>query len=153
MNVMLALILGIASITGITGYQSLAFKDVHKVKIRGQACVKPDKDYSYKTCERIDVMADNIFYRIPVNFKTDLASIPKWYWSVISPAKSEFMRASIVHDYFYRCSSDFTRKQADELFYTLLRHDGASQYNSMKMYLAVRFFGEPNFQANPQRCH
>lgn len=80
---------------------------------------------------------------IPAGFQCDGASIPQFLWSTISPAiDPRTLRAAIVHDYLYRTTPpDWTRKEADELFYDFCREDGLSWLASQKAYWGIRIFG------------
>ncbi|EIX6118820.1 DUF1353 domain-containing protein, partial [Campylobacter jejuni] len=64
-----------------------------------RVCVKPyDKD-------RFEVISDYAFslpnYKgiVPQGFKTDGASIPRLFWSLFPPFKSEYFSACVVHDF------------------------------------------------------
>lgn len=64
-----------------------------------RVCVKPyDKD-------RFEVVDDYAFSLpsfngvIPKGFKTDGASIPRIFWSIYPPFKSEYFSACVIHDF------------------------------------------------------
>lgn len=105
------------------------------------SCIKPYYDYHYHTCEKIKFIVNDRHFVIPANFETDLASIPKIAWIIIAPAHSSLIRPSIVHDWFYRKTCDFTREEADLIFYHMLKNDGISEIDASIMYYAVRWFG------------
>lgn len=109
------------------------------------ACIKPHKDYHYMTCAPIAVTIGDSFLIVPENFDTDLASIPHWLWSFIAPTRSDFMEASILHDYLYTCHSGFSRKDIDGIFYQSLVINGVPKLRAALMYLAVRLFGSSHF--------
>lgn len=111
-----------------------------------EACIKPDKRFTYKTCEPLYLEINGKEIVVPGDFKTDLASIPRPFWSLISPMDSRFMAPAILHDYMYQCPDYFTRREADSIFYQNLRLHGVGSYTAYKMYLAVRLFGFRNFQ-------
>jgi hypothetical protein len=104
-------------------------------------CIRPFDDYKYVVCETIKFTVDGEVFSIPKNFETDLASIPRIAWSYMSPAHSSLMRASIVHDWFYRMTCDFTRYETDLIFYHMLRNDGVSFITANMMFYSVRLFG------------
>jgi hypothetical protein len=104
-------------------------------------CIKPYKNYKYHICHDVDVVIQKKRYRIPAGFQTDLASIPRLAWSVMSPAHSSLIRPAIVHDYFYNTACEFTRKQTDLIFYHMLVNDGISSFRASIMYAAVRIAG------------
>jgi hypothetical protein len=91
------------------------------------------------------VTIDDEPFEVPNNFETDLASIPRWYWIILSPQYSAFVAPGILHDYFYRCANLKTRKYADEVFYYALLQQGVTKYTASKFYLAVRLFGAHSY--------
>lgn len=117
----------------------------YDVKIRDEACIKPHWGYRYLTCAPMHVQIDNTLIIVPANFDTDLASIPRLLWPFIAPTRSDFILASILHDYLYSCTSDFNRYQIDSVFYSSLRSSNVPVSTSMKMYLAVRIFGSRHY--------
>jgi hypothetical protein len=80
---------------------------------------------------------------VPAGFQCDGASVPRFLWSSVSPAiDPRTIRAAVVHDYLYRnAPENWTRKDADELFYDFIREDGLSWWASQKAYWGVRLFG------------
>ena len=117
----------------------------YKVTYNRDVGIKPHTDYTYKTDKPMHVYIDDEIFIIPKDFETDLASIPRWYWMILSPQYSAFVYPSIIHDYFYRCANLKDRAFADEVFYKALRANGVSKYTSLKFYLAVRFFGAHSY--------
>ena len=81
-------------------------------------------------------------YRIivPAGFKTDFASVPRIFWSVISPIGKGYTSAAIVHDYLYS-THQVTKKEADNIFLWLMQRDGVSYLKRYAMYWSVRLFG------------
>jgi len=110
-------------------------------EIYTDVCIKPLKAYTYLTCLDIDFTVDDQRFIIPKGFKTNLASIPKIAWPIMAPAHSSLIRPAIIHDWFYRKTCDFTRKQADLIFYHMLINDGIPRYKASVMYYSVRLFG------------
>lgn len=121
-------------------------KNYHKIQFNEPTCIKPHNRYNFLTCHKINVDIDGKNIAIPSDFDTDLASIPRWLWSIISPNYSGFISPAILHDYLYRCSQNYTRKTIDEIFYYALISNGVSRYTAYKMYAAVRLFGAPHFK-------
>jgi len=108
-------------------------------------CIKPHEGYHYQTCHPITVTIDDFIMIVPADFDTDLASIPRWLWSIIAPSRSDFIPASILHDYLYTCHNGYGRKEIDTIFYTALRENGVSTMRAYQMYLAVRLFGQGHY--------
>ena len=120
----------------------------HKIIFDAPACIKPHSGYSYLTCREIEVEIDNVIVTIPASFNTDLASIPRWYWSFLSPAYSGFIAPSILHDYLYGCPNGRRRYEIDSIFYNALRADEVGFPTAIKMYFAVRVFGHSHYDKN-----
>ena len=116
------------------------------IQFLNEPCILPVSNYEYKTCWDINVRVDNKHYVIPQGFNTDLASIPKWYWSIISPAESSLMGPSILHDYLYVNHDTVSRKEADLILYCALLENGVNNYDAYKIYIAVRLFGSNHYK-------
>lgn len=110
-------------------------------------CIKPVKKYDYITCSKAIVKIKGKVIEIPTGFICDLASIPRFLWSMLSPRYAGFVYPAILHDYIYRTPEvKYSRKEADNLFYEALREEGVSWYTANKMWVAVRNFGIMNYK-------
>ena len=127
-------------------------KPEHDIEFIDKACIKPVAEYDYHICSPLKLKVDHNPVTIPNGFITDLASIPKPLWWLLSPSYSGFVYPAIVHDYMYRCPNHHTRYYADNVFYSALLKEGVSQYVAQRMYFAVRAFGGSHFQ-NENDCH
>lgn len=80
---------------------------------------------------------------VPAGFESDGASVPRLFWATVSPrVDPATIRGAVAHDYLYRKHPDgWTRADADELFYDLIRADGLSWWRANKAWLGVRLFG------------
>jgi hypothetical protein len=128
----------------------MAPKDI-LVTFEDTACIKPHHTYRYLTCDTLLVNINGNILTIPAGFDTDLASIPHWLWSFISPQYSAFVYPSIMHDYLYGCPGRLTRDYIDDLFYSALLTEGVSHFTATQMYFAVRLFGQSHFSEG-QNC-
>lgn len=117
----------------------------HQIFFINEACIKPYRQYTYHTCDALRVKIDGKAYVVPKNFKTDLASIPRFLWSIFAPQYSGFMAPAILHDYLYRCNRNITREFADEVFYSALIVQDVNSFTAAEFYLAVRLFGHYHF--------
>jgi hypothetical protein len=122
-------------------YGCTSNKDRIHTEFLTDTCIKPMVDYHYLTCNKINFTINKHQYEIPRYFETDLASIPKIAWPIMAPSHSSLIRPAIVHDWFYRKTCEFDRKQTDLIFYHMLRNDGVSNFRASVMYYAVRWFG------------
>lgn len=124
----------------------------HSVYFINEACIKPYKDYDYRTCEPMRIKIDGDHYVIPKGFKTDLASIPSFLWPFIAPQYTSFVAPAILHDYLYNCGNLGSRRWSDEVLYSALLSEGVDQFTSIKFYLAVRLFGSNHFEEHNYFC-
>ena len=87
---------------------------------------------------------------VPVGFVTDLASTPRFLWSIFPPA-GPWIRAAILHDYLYSLS-DCSRFLADALFREAMHDLGVPCWRRVVMYYAVRLFGGFCKSKGKERC-
>lgn len=83
---------------------------------------------------------------VPKGFVTDLASIPRLFWSLL-PKTGPYMSAAILHDYLYwdqRC----TRAEADQIFDIEMKSYGVSETSRSLIFSAVSDFGAAAWEAN-----
>lgn len=89
--------------------------------------------------------------QVPVGFKTDLASIPRFFRRIFS-VNDRHREEAVVHDYLYSIQGDFpsvklTRKQCDQIFNDLMKADNISAWKRKPIYLAVRAGGWAYFNS------
>ena len=75
---------------------------------------------------------------VPTGFRTDGASIPRFFWRLIGPPlRGPYARAAVIHDYL--CSQfGYNRKRADEMFLEALHLCGVGRVKSVLMFVGVR---------------
>lgn len=76
---------------------------------------------------------------VPAGFKTDLASIPRFFWRVLPPV-GRYDKAAVVHDYLYQFNG-VTRKQADDVLLEGMRVLGVPGWQCNVIYAGVRVGG------------
>jgi hypothetical protein len=88
---------------------------------------------------------------VPVGFITDGASIPKAFWSILSPF-GDYFAAAVIHDYLYSPVSihKFTRAECDLIFKEAMFNDGVPWYRRDVIYRTVANFGKCSFKKTPQ---
>lgn len=84
--------------------------------------------------------------RVPKGFKTDFASVPRLFWSIIPP-DGKYSQAAVLHDYVYQ-KHTFERKKCDQIFLEAMKVLGVSWWKRRTMYRAVRLFGGIPYGAN-----
>lgn len=77
--------------------------------------------------------------KIPVGFFTDMASIPKLFWSFIGSPTGCYGPSAVIHDYLYFCKR-FTRRKADMIFLEAMKVLGVPLWKRLVMFWAVRLF-------------
>ncbi|EHG2952127.1 DUF1353 domain-containing protein [Salmonella enterica subsp. diarizonae serovar 53:r:z35] len=76
---------------------------------------------------------------VPAGFITDLASVPRIFWTPL-PTDGKYAKAAIIHDYLYD-NALRTKKEADLIFLDEMTVLGVPKWKRIVMYLAVRWFG------------
>ncbi len=99
------------------------------------------KSYYIVSTPIVAILNNNKTITIPAGFKTDLASVPRAFWSIFPPDRATYMYPAILHDYLYETDLLKSRKQSDLVFYDALRNQGASKKSAYTMYIVVRLFG------------
>lgn len=83
---------------------------------------------------------------VPKGTVTDGASIPRVFWSILSPF-GEYFKAALPHDHLYSPDNKtFTRKQADEILLEGMIVLGVNPVKRFAIYRAVRWFGWRNYR-------
>jgi len=118
----------------------------HEIKIRVQPCLNPHQGYNFTLCRNFNYFVNGNKYTIPSGFTTDLASIPKFLWSIYAPNKVNTIAAAVIHDYLYFCPMQMKRKEADSIFYDALIYNGVKPRVAFQYWFAVRTFGASHFR-------
>lgn len=86
---------------------------------------------------------------VPAGFETDFASVPRPFWSFISPT-GDHGPAAVLHDWLYweQERAGVTREQADEIFLEVMAAHGVLLSKRRAMYRAVRIFGGSAWRKN-----
>lgn len=80
---------------------------------------------------------------VPTGFVTDLASIPRIFWTILPP-NGEYSKAAIVHDYLYDNAIN-TKEYADNVFLEAMTVLGVCFWRRYLIYWAVRLFGRGQY--------
>lgn len=78
---------------------------------------------------------------VPSGYVTDFASIPRIFWSVLSPI-DKHGKASLLHDYCYTIKYKNNRKYCDKIFKEAMEVLKVNPLIARFMYNGVRLFGE-----------
>lgn len=84
---------------------------------------------------------------IPKGFKTDFASVPKKFRSIIGNV-NKYNKCWLLHDWMYSKNCDFkvSRKDADDILKDLLDQKGMDSLDQWLTYTSVRLFGTSRFR-------
>lgn len=81
---------------------------------------------------------------VPAGTVTDLATTPRWLWSVLPPF-GHYAKAAIVHDYLYQQAVG-SKRYADGVFLEAMTVLGVPRWRRVVMYWAVRVCGKGNYR-------
>lgn len=76
---------------------------------------------------------------VPAGFVTDLATIPRIFWTILPP-DGKYAKAAIIHDWMYD-NALRTKKEADLIFLDGMTVLGVLKWKRTIMYWAVRLYG------------
>lgn len=82
---------------------------------------------------------------VPVDFKTDFASIPRIAWRYLDPEDPCICYPSVVHDYLYS-AQQCSRETADKVLAEAMQVAGARIDQRAVAYRMVRLFGGGHWQ-------
>jgi|ERR1019366_1027732 hypothetical protein len=86
---------------------------------------------------------------VPSGFVTDLASIPRVFWSLLRP-DGEYVYPAIVHDYLYWVQSR-SRAESDEIFKLGMQEFSINPATIEVIYRAVRLGGNASWSDNQRQ--
>ena len=85
---------------------------------------------------------------VPAGTYTDGASIPRVFWSILSPF-GEYFKAALPHDHLYTpANKTLTRAQADDILREGMVVLGVHPVKRFAIYRAVRMFGWRNYRGH-----
>ena len=110
--------------------------DIRPIKESGDLYIL-NQDFEYT--------GNGVEITVPKGFFYDGASTPKFLWWVL-PRDGVHRAAALIHDWIYARNrrggaKNFTRKDADKLFYQMLKDYGLTSWKAFAAYKAVRFGG------------
>ena len=86
---------------------------------------------------------------VTMGFKSDLASIPKIVWGLLSPLDKGMLYTAILHDYLYSKEGiskyGLSRKEVDKLFLAHMLQRGLPSCKAYAAYWAVRLKGAEHY--------
>lgn len=91
----------------------------------------------------IEKLGSGMVIRVPKGFETDLATIPRLFWSILPP-HGYYGKAAVIHDYCY-VNGFVSKRWADDIFLQAMEDLKIPAWKRIIMYWAVRLFGRGNF--------
>ena len=95
--------------------------------------LQPLKSHKFKVIEPF--IYKNI--KIPKGFRSDGASVPRIFWCLFPPNRTDYLPCAIIHDYL--CDKE-EYKKADECFKQCLEDLKVDKFSRTLMYYAVRVY-------------
>jgi len=92
--------------------------------------LQPLRNHKFKLLE--PVRYKNVL--VPKNFKTDGASVPRVFWWLFPPNRTDYLPCAIIHDYLCDLGA---YKKADECFKHCLKDIAIPKWQRWIMYHAV----------------
>lgn len=121
--------------------------------VEGVPVIAPFKDwdyyYLYKSISwtpKLEHQGKYKTVRVPSGFVTDLASIPKVFWSIL-PATERYTFPAIIHDYLY-WTQPVSRDVADQILKISMEELKVDSVKVAAIYNAVKMFGESAWKEN-----
>ncbi|HFV9934559.1 TPA: DUF1353 domain-containing protein [Salmonella enterica subsp. enterica serovar Bovismorbificans] len=98
--------------------------------------------YLWRVYEPFEFYLSDVI-NVPAGFVTDLASVPRIFWSLMPP-DGRYAKAAIIHDYLYD-NALRTKREADRIFLDGMTVQGVPKWKRTVMYWAVRLFGRGKY--------
>ena len=101
-------------------------------------------------------LSPSVAITVPAGAPTDLASIPRFAWSIGFPADGPWTKAAVIHDFLYRTRGTcrwnlrlcvtgrkrpFTRAESDAILRDAMKVLGVGAWQRLVIWLAVRLGG------------
>ncbi len=87
-------------------------------------------------------------FEVPRGFVTDLASVPRLFWTAFPPC-GKYTPAAVVHDYIYWYQPpDCDQKCADDLLLVAMEESHVSYASRIVIYAGVRAGGRSSWDEN-----
>ena len=118
-------------------------KEMFKNKLK----ISPIKDSNFWILldEFVYITKSGLIVKVPKNFKTDFASVPRLFWRIL-PVWGSYGEAAVVHDYLYS-QGKISRRDADLIFLGAMEESGTCWIIRWLIYLAVRIGGKSHYKS------
>lgn len=126
-------------ITIINGYY--VFKKPIDIEFLNEAELVPQYGFIFRTGQDLRIKINDQLFIVPKDFDSDLASVPRFLWSIFPPRYAKFIRPALLHDYLYGEKREYTRRYCDNVFFGALIAEDVHKKIAIIMFLGVRLFG------------
>jgi len=105
---------------------------------------KLEEKFMYYTKGK-EIFLCSLQIKVPKDFVTSFASIPRIFWSIINedgslfPPTGKYGKLAVMHDYLYS-TGNFKRKICDRILKEAMIILGFPKWKAKLMYFVVRFF-------------
>lgn len=89
--------------------------------------------------------------KVPAGFVTELASIPRVFWSLLRP-DDEYAHPAVIHDFLYWDQS-LPREVADRIFDAAMKDLEVDLPSRLALSQAVKHFGDEAWKENQRLRH
>lgn len=103
-------------------------KTVHLTRVVDDKWLKLTEDLIYRS-------SDGTIHTVPKGFKTDLASVPRIFWTIFPPF-GRYSRAAVLHDYYWELGNF---ELANRLFKEAMKLEEVKSNTAHIFSKAVRF--------------
>jgi hypothetical protein len=112
------------------------------IDVRIHRWTKNDSDTNELLNDLEYTHTDGTVYTVPKGFKTNFASVPKYFRNIIEPT-GKHTNAAALHDFLYArgYKMNVSRKKADKIFYDAMRDSFVNIITANVLWFAVRVFG------------
>ena len=87
----------------------------------------------------VGMYPSNEIINVPEGFITDFASVPRVFWSILSPI-DEYAKAAVLHDFIYRVAP-YERMRCEEIFLEAMIVLKVPEWKRHAIYRSVYLFG------------
>lgn len=108
---------------------------LHLEPLPGKGLYRTTHDFAYE----IGHEGSGLLIEVPAGFETDLATVPRILWPILSPYDPRYAAAAVIHDRLYK-TPGFTRIVADAIFYEAARVLGTSRLRAGVMFIGMRIW-------------
>lgn len=109
----------------------------------GLAILEWEGSYFWRVAHPMVAVVESETLVVPVDFRTNLASIPRIFWNILPPT-GKYAKAAILHDWLYTGGKK-PRKECDLILREGMKALDVETWKRHLIYYAVRWFGAGHY--------